>query len=283
MADKSGQAVAISEVAVFVPFRIDSRDRMENLSTLLRHHRARFPEIDIHLVEDAAEPSAEAVAAAGGATYHFHRNAGNFHKTRVLNHAFFTLTDKPFVAALDTDVLLHAEAVTEALALLGAGASVVQPFDGRFFNVTGALRSALRADPDAAETLLQRLKGSDLDGEGVADIELMNRDCTGASVIFRRSALEEVGGFCELFTRWGFEDTEILARTARFGFPLQRVADWPVLHLAHPRLLANWRWYWMAGVNRRLYRRMGQHSRDEIEAMKRKGLLGPIPGVTRPA
>ena len=107
---EDGKRVALDDVTVIVPVRIDSPDRLRNLGLVLEWLRRSFAGVETLVVEHDAQPRAEAVTAEFGAEYVFIEADGCFHKSRVFNIGI-ALAGRRFVLLQDCDVLLAAGAV----------------------------------------------------------------------------------------------------------------------------------------------------------------------------
>ncbi len=263
------------DLSLIIPCRFDSRERRQNLTVVLTVLSRLYEGLEVIVIEDAPEPEAAELVDLPGVRYVPQRNAARFHRTRLLNQGFFQLSNRPYVASFDTDVIPHPKALSQSLDLLHAGAGVVLPFDGRFCDLKGRGRRNLIEASDPTEQALEQLNAAKM-GLYRGGLSLMNANSVGGTVMFDRSVLREFGGYNEVFRTWGYEDDEITARAAAFGYPYQRATDWPMLHLWHPRLTANWWWYLWPNRNRGKREEINRLSRDEIICLRDQGVYGSI-------
>lgn len=272
-----------ADLGIVIPFRHDRPERLENLTTALRHLTATLAGAQIIVIEDGAQMQAQSVAARLGVAHVAQINAGAFHRTRILNHGIETLLQGRFAASYDTDALIYPQAWTAALTLLRGGAPVVFPYGGRFCDVRGAARARLLADPDLAQIPAATAQSAPEKAKG--DLVCINPCSVGGVVLFDRATYTACGGYHEGFVGWGFEDAEIMARMAKLSHPHVRVPDIPLIHLAHPR--GNMRagfgfggtgWYGASRRNNALFRRMGRLGPSQLAAyIAAGGLRGTAP------
>lgn len=284
------EPVEASDLTVVIPFRRDTPKRAENLCTVLRSLRAQLSGVDILVIEDGPEtdsPLSRQTGALPAGSRHVRRvHTGSFHRTRLLNHGMMNLTDRPFAASWDCDVLVYPIALAEALARLRAGAGAVFPHDGRFIDLRGTLRRNLieaegPADLPAPPWPKRRAIFPDWPWNK-SGMVCLNTASQGGAVIVRRDAFAAAGGYHEGFRSWGFEDSELVSRLTTLGLVPGHVAGWPLLHLSHERR-RKVGWYEGRRTNQALFARMQRLSRDDILALiAAGGLRAPSEGPPLP-
>jgi len=95
----------------------------------------------------------------------------------------------------------------------------------------------------------------------------------GGVVLFDRAASRTAGGYNEQFRYWGFEDSELVTRFAKFGHPRRRIAGFPLLHLAHPRGHRSDGWYAGTRMNKVMAMRLARLDRPALERLIAAGGL----------
>lgn len=262
---KANERPSLSDLSIVIPFRFDTRDRLENLETVVRFFTASFDHVDIVILEEGANLRGNHLGEITGVRYHGSVNPGPFHRTRLLNLGIEQLSRRRFAAAYDTDVLLYPAAVSMALQLLRDDAPVVYPYNGQFFDVRGRLRRLLiqSATPDSlpADAVLAET------GDFGRNLVCLNRNSVGGAVFYDRQAFIDCGGYHEGFVSWGFEDTELIERIEKLGYSRKRIESHPLLHLAHKRFIWRGKWYPLAGGNRSKYHELSRLSRSELQAL----------------
>jgi hypothetical protein len=284
------EPVEASDLTVVIPFRRDTPKRAENLCAVLRRLRAQLSGVDILVIEDGPEtdsPLSRQTAALPAGSRHVRRvHKGSFHRTRLLNHGMMNLTDRPFAASWDCDVLVYPVALAEALVRLRAGAGAVFPHDGRFIDLRGTLRRNLieaegSADLPAPPWPKRRAIFPDWPWNK-SGMVCLNTASQGGAVIVRRDAFAAAGGYHEGFRSWGFEDSELVSRLTTLGLMPSHVAGWPLLHLSHERQ-RKVGWYEGRRTNQALCARMQRLNRDDILALiAAGGLRAPSEGPPLP-
>lgn len=282
-APDAGLPLQAADLSLIVPFRCDDPARLENLRTVLRIMGRMLGGAEIIVIEDSAEPVAGDLCTGAGVRYAACVHDGAFHRTRLLNHGLLNLSTRPLVASWDADVLACPQAMAGALARLRAGAGMVLAHDGRFIDLSGALRARLVARGEAADLPAPPYPARPRWWSWRrTEMTCVNEASVGGAVLFRRSVLAEVGGYHEGFRAWGFEDAELVARMRRLGHEPQHVPGWPIMHLSHPRKAARGGWYAGNRANKRLFAAMTRLDRAGIEALVASGGLRVASGAPLP-
>lgn len=269
-----------SDLTVVIPFRRDTPDRAENLATVLHSLSAQLSGVDLLVIEDGPETDSPLSTQTGplpAGLRHVRRvHPGGFHRTRLLNHGMMHLTDRPFAASWDCDVLVYPGALAEALARLRKGAAAVFPHDGRFIDLRGAQRRTLLEVEGPlvlpAPPWPKRQAFFPDWPWNKSGMVCLNMASAGGAVMVRRDAFDAAGGYHEGFRAWGFEDTELVARLTILGMAPSHVADWPLLHLSHERR-RKVGWYEGRRANQALCGRMQRLGRDDLLALIAAGGL----------
>ena len=278
--------VDASDLSIVIPYRADVPERRENLAAVLRHLSASLHGVEVIVIEDGPDPRAAGLPEVPGLRHVARENGGGFHRTALLNLGIGALSDRPFAASWDTDVLIPAPAMARALALLRGGAGLVYPYDGRFYDLRGEARARQLATP--APEALTDLPPPPKWWQRPGEITCLHSASVGGAVLFDRAEYARTGGYHEAFRAWGFEDAEIRERMEKLDVRVARVAGSPLIHLWHPRKRHGGAWYRAARRNRALYRYMVGLDRAELERMiaagdLRRDMAAPGGFARRPA
>jgi len=272
--------VTADDLTLVIPFRFDRAERLENLRAVLAHLQRTLAGAEIILMESGPTLVGQSVIGGLGEDLSGIRYVGtvenrDFHRTRILNMGIAELSTRRFAAAYDTDVLVYPAAMQGALERLRAGSAFVSPFDGRVFDIRDDLRAGMVGSIGKSAPLLSEVEGpSD-------NAVLMNTNSVGGVVIFDKTAFAQAGGYHEYFISWGYEDHELSTRFAKFGFPLERVPGFPLLHLTHPRGHRGDGWYAGNRANKILAMRLDGFDRPQLERLIADGAFRI--GGARPA
>ena len=168
-------------VDIFIPTFNEPIDVVE--PTVAAATRIRGADVRVALLDDGGRPEMAALAARHGAMYiaredHSGAKAGNINNALRLTHA-------PFVVILDCDHVPHPDFLEATTGHLDDGVAFVQ---------TPQYYANARDGVDAASWAQQALFFGPI-ARGKDGLEAMF--CCGTNVIFRRGALESVGGFPE--------------------------------------------------------------------------------------
>lgn len=185
-----------AKVDVFVPRYDESTDIVEPViaSAVL----LRGADVTVYLLDDGDSPEMAALAAKYGARYltrevHSGAKAGNI-------NAALTRTEGDYVLVLDCDHVPHPEFLRRTLGHL-ADEKVA-------FVQTPQYYANADRNPIAAASWAQQALFFGCIGRGKATLGAMF--CCGTNVVFRRSALDEVGGFPEQSVTEDFELSLVL-------------------------------------------------------------------------
>jgi GT2 family glycosyltransferase len=199
---------------------------------------------DAVIVDNASTDGSDQVAAEFAPQARLIRNAGNVGFARGVNPGIAS-SQGPLVLILNPDCRIAADAVDYLDTALAAHAScaIAGP---RILDPDGAVQGSARGDPDMLTGLFGRtswlrrlLPGlsvskrnvvSDADGARGAGPGAMVVDwLSGACMLARRSALEQVGGFDErYFLYW--EDADLCRRLRARGYDVRYVPQAEAVH-----------------------------------------------------
>ncbi|KAA3621302.1 MAG: glycosyltransferase family 2 protein [Proteobacteria bacterium] len=231
---------ALPDLSVVVTIRIDSPDRVRNLTLILGFLSRFFEDIEIVVVEQADEPGVkDLVSAIPGSVYVYFRDPTCFYKSRNLNHGA-SISTRKFILILDADVFLAPRALVVAHDKLRRGdAKFVYPYngvmlqvrneriagrcelDGEFIESLGFVD--IRTSESPHETGIERLYGA-WDWPGV-----------GGALMVERRAFFGCGGYNPNIFSYGVEDGELDYRMRKLaGSPL-RLEAYNCYHLEHRR------------------------------------------------
>lgn len=198
-------------VDVFLPVRGEDVGLLAN--TAEHVGRLRWPgELTVYLLDDAADPAVRDLAAAHGFSY-LARGTDEFKKAGNLQHGYRHSCGE-HIAIFDADFVPRPDFLHDLVPYLDDPAvGIVQ--SPQYFATDPAM-SWLERAAGATQELFFRLIQPSRDAVGAAI-------CVGTSAIYRRAALQAIGGFPQIGHS---EDVFTGVRMARMGFRLQYV---PVL------------------------------------------------------
>ncbi|MGH2699990.1 MAG: glycosyltransferase [Actinomycetota bacterium] len=153
-------------------------------STVEAATRLEGAHVTVHVLDDGDSDELEALAANVGAHY-LRRAESHGAKAGNINHAL-KLTEEEFVVVFDCDHVPHRDFLVKTLPHLTGDTAFVQTPQYYANHHTGSLSSSAWAQQALFFGVIARGK----DGIG-------SMFCCGTNVVFRRSALESIGGFPE--------------------------------------------------------------------------------------
>lgn len=220
-----------TDLALIIPLRVDTDDRLWNLSVVLRFLETRFQGVEVILVEqDARSKLAHLLSSHPGVTHLFLEDGGPFCKSRCVNLGA-QHTQRRFISIYDADILIEPEAISRALRAIDRGGfQMVLPFNRIFVDVNGDRRKQL-GDSLQLGTLgrIKRLQPAPYMA-GVSFRFLEGGICVAA----RETFLAE-GGLNLKMKSYGWEDTEMLKRFQKLGYPILHLPQYSLVHMDHAR------------------------------------------------
>lgn len=218
---------ACKDITFFIPVRLDTICRLENLLMAIRQITKYF-DTNILVLEAASYQNKLLPKLLGrNIKYCFVQDTDAvFHRTKYINQAVKNMINTSLIAIWDADVVLPASQIYAAIeSLRNKTADVAFPYDGTFLDTSFILREAFIEVGQRVSFLLQNQeKMNTIYGPCM---------CGGGFLVSKEkymySGLEN-----EQFYGWGCEDTERTERWRTLGFRFFR-SDGALFHLSHPR------------------------------------------------
>lgn len=215
-----------NSLTVVIPVRIDSKERANNIRTVLRlvcefGHKAIVLEADRKsILRNKNWWNAE---FAKKVEYQFLFDVSPvFYRTRYINKLLREATTDT-VAIWDADILISHNQLLEGLNLINQGCTIAYPYNGEYVMLSDTI----------SHTIRQTLDIEFLNEKELAPI-FSRKFCGGIFLVNRRQYLL-CGGENERFTGWGPEDTERLHRVRILGYCAGWLQRGKAYHLFHPR------------------------------------------------
>jgi cellulose synthase (UDP-forming) len=181
--DGADAAVAVPSVDVYLPTAGEDIDVLNNTYTYVKE--ILWPgRLTTYVLDDAGRPEVAALARKYGFEY-IHRIGSEFKKAGNLNNAFH-LTDGDFIMLFDADFVPRSDIVINLIPYMeDAAVGIVQ--SPQVFDTTKQM-NWLERGAGATQELFYRFIQPSRDAVGAAI-------CVGTSALYRRAALETVGGY----------------------------------------------------------------------------------------
>jgi len=215
----------MNDLTVFIPVRIESLVRLENVLAVIRYLHKYF-EVNIMVLEaDRHDNGILHSLLSEDVNYLFVLdNDPVFYRTKYINQmAMKASTD--FLAIWDADVVFSPNQVYEALQnLRSAQYDICYPYDGDFIDTTKLIRDLYLENGEIA--VLEELKEMMLEPYGPG--------MRGGAFLVNANAYRASGMENLKFYGWGPEDWERYERWANLGYRIG-YAKGCLFHLSHPR------------------------------------------------
>lgn len=210
-------------MTIVIPVRIDSKEREENLETVLKA-LIKTTCSDIIILEADSVRRVFFSENNSRVNYIFIEDKDSiFHRTRYLNILIkYCKTD--IVGVWDTDVLIPFKQINQCVHQVLNGVTLCYPYDGHFIPLGYETSIEVRQD---VLCFLENIKTTTIK-------TIMGRPSVGGAFIFNKEQYIKAGGENENFYGWGPEDAERLKRMEILDKPIRRVSG-PLFHLYHPK------------------------------------------------
>ncbi|WP_083936932.1 glycosyltransferase family 2 protein [Longispora albida] len=174
-------------VDVYLPTCGEPLDVLANAYRHVARMRWDGP-LEVHVLDDAARPEVAELAEAHGFRYHVRPDRPHLKKAGNLNNAL-TLTGGEYIAIFDADFCPRPDFLAHLAPYLSDPAvGIVQ--SPQFFDTSREMNWIQRSAGSAQEWFFRWLQPSrDADNAAI---------CCGSNALYRRSAIEEIGGFAKL-------------------------------------------------------------------------------------
>jgi|GEM_PF-45296 len=245
---------SLPDVTFLITLRVDSQDRIDNVTTILNYLTKHF-RTNILLIEADSSPRLQPENIPRGVKYlYVTDNQPIFHRQRYYNH-LVGLCDTDIVIKYDADVILAPSQIYNAVtAIRKDNVDVCYPFDGDFLMVPRIHKEHFMRSLDIR--VLSRYRSS------------FGRyyPSYGGCIVLRKSAYTRMGMENTNFNGWGLEDQELFRRTNILGYKVTR-QEGPLFHLDHSRGTHSWYFDRNEEANsHREYLKVCNMDRDELDA-----------------
>lgn len=213
--------IDLTDVSFLIPVRIDSQERMENLTMVMEFIKTHF---DTNIIVLEADQKEQVHHSCIDKKIFIEDLDPVFYRTKYLNRMTRdSLTS--FLAIWDTDVLLNPLQIKESVDLLRSDeADMVFPYDGNFYNT-----------PPLLVEMYKCIKKMEVFEENIGKIYLMHgNQSVGGAFLVNKNKYCEAGMENENFYGWGPEDYERVKRWEIFECKTRRVQG-PAFQLYYPR------------------------------------------------
>jgi len=213
-----------TELTIIIPFRIDCKERKENLDTVLFLLLKTTNAFIIILEADIERRYCYKEENERLDHIFVHDNTSIFHRTRYLNK-LLNMSKTDIVGIWDSDVILDVAQIKEAVNAVKNEITLCYPYDGRFLFLNS------QQSEHAKKNVISFLNDKNLDK---IEVPSMGRPSVGGAFIVNKQRYLKSGGENEGFYGWGPEDTERFKRMEILQEPVGHIQG-PLFHLHHPR------------------------------------------------
>lgn len=219
--------IDLSDVTFVIPVRIDSDERLANLTTLLRVLEREFT---THIIVLEADKTQFFTPENENIKYHFiYDDDPVFHRTKYINQ-LLGLSSTPIVAVWVTDSIGIPSSIQDAVAQIRQEKAVLAyPYDGRFYSVNQLLSNIFR----------QNFRYEIVTSK-ISSMHLMHGYYSfGGAFLVDKEKYLATGAENENFYGWGPEDLERVKRVEIKNMQVYHALG-VLFHICHPRGYNSW-------------------------------------------
>lgn len=220
------QKIDLMDAVFTIPFKIDSKDRIQNIICLIAYIDKYF-NTNIHICEQGTISSEKIIFKKEWSDkykYSFEYNKSPlFHKTKLLN-LMAKEASVNIIISYDTDVVFYPhQYLAAANKIRSKECYFCYPFDRETHNIPR----------DVINKFYKSLDLGMIEDSCVAPVGGI---APGGCIFMDKEKFFEIGMENERFISWGPEDRERLTRIQKFGFIVGRV-NGKIFHMDHVRTL----------------------------------------------
>ncbi|MDA3853194.1 MAG: hypothetical protein PF444_02995 [Bacteroidales bacterium] len=185
----------LQDITFLIPFRLDSKIRLENLLLILDYLCVHF-DTNITIMEADRYPSSFLDALLPeNVKYQFLKDEDPvFHRTAHINY-MLKGCNTPLVAVWDTDVIVLPQQLIDAVNFIRSGkAQFASPYKGQFLDTSDIIREQYLYNKDDSYLVKHQNKMK----------SLYTDKAVGGGFVAQTSAYKESGGENEFFYGWGY-------------------------------------------------------------------------------
>ncbi len=201
--------IDLQHVTFTIPFKYDSRDRMENFDICIGHIRKYF---DTNII--VCENGPRKVTENNGLYTLMHHDNTYFHRTKMLNMMAMKATTG-IIVNWDCDILIAPVQVYETVKMIEAGVDMAMPYDWRFARVPRAFIQKIKQQMDVGSFSVHR--------HTFIGFRPGDKESWGGCVFFNKASFIEGGMENENFISFGPEDSERRDRFIKLGYYVKRI------------------------------------------------------------
>lgn len=215
-----------NDVAILIPIRIDSLDRLENI-TYVVNFLLKYCNINIYILHaDIIQRRYLERLLPIECKYCFIEDKDPiFHRTMYINQ-LFNISSEPILSIWDADVIIPPEQLYYAIKNIRYKCcDVCFPYDGRFFNVDSNIKSVFFEEDFDIQVLKNQIN----------KLKILYGNIQNGGVLFiSRDAFIDSGCEDESFYGWGPEDWNRVEKWKVLNYRISR-SKGPLFHLTHVR------------------------------------------------
>lgn len=214
----------LTDSSLIMPFRIDSKERHENLISILDYVQNNF-KTNIHLLEADTSQKFDTRILTKNISYRFIQDNSPFFYHTYYRNVLIKESSQPIIILWDIDCLCPTMQIMDAVNVIRDKSFTMSlPYDGRAINVISIFKKLFMPN-HSFEVLKANLQKMPV---------MYGNFSTGGIVILNKKAFVAAGAENERMKGWGPEDLDRYKRMEINGNNIYHSLG-PLFHLDHPR------------------------------------------------
>jgi len=238
----------LKDISFMIHVRIDVQDRLDNLEIVMDYYHSNCENVEFIIVNDDAKPDKRLKFLSErykSSKFLFQENSGMYHRTRAFNQAS-KQTDRPFIIAHDTDVIIHPHNLVECKEFMRKNPILggVYPYNGLFIHPSDKHKQTIKETKSVdflQDMITEFLNGREFNRDIFPpnytneDFLVAHNNSKGGSNMYNHENWKVFKGYNPGFVGWGSEDDEIFHRVTTMGYKFDRfdVPQAIAWHLPH--------------------------------------------------
>lgn len=208
----------LDDVSFIIPAKIDSKERLRNLNSLISFLGIHFS-TNIFVGECDTNCKLK-LFNTKNINYTFFKKE-NFNKAFILNSLYKHITTK-YISIINTDIFLNSEQIIQSIDSLRTDeCDIIYPFDGSIYYITNE------------RDMIKLIRHKNIEVIHKDELNIRKNIVSGC-VMFKKDVIEKIGYENESIN-YKLVDNERYERLKRFNFKISKLNNSSLYHLTHPK------------------------------------------------
>jgi predicted glycosyltransferase involved in capsule biosynthesis len=228
--------IDFSNISLIVPIRIDTKERGENLQTLVNFYLQNCGNVNFVFVEndDNIKTLKNYIIPDITDIYCYIGSCGAFNKCLTYNTGA-KLSKTKYLCLIDADVIVHPQQIIKAKnRIIENKMDLMIAYNGLAYYLSKEAKDKFKKE-NTYDYLISILPEKHYINYKTQNLLVGNNQAVGGCLIVERETFLKFKGFNPNFIGWGYEDNEIISRVQILGYNVGRIngSNDVLWHLPH--------------------------------------------------